>query len=96
MLTTLIETCSHPLVLLSLAALGAYLGVWGRARTILKRVRNVEDDLEHLTERFERTQKRYAGQQGVAARKGHMEEAAEIAARAQQPQTIRLPGRAMQ
>jgi len=96
MLIKLLETCSHPLVLLFLAALGAYLGVWGRTRSFLKRLRNVEDDLEHLTERFERSQKRYAGQQGAASRRGHMEEAAEIAARAQQPQTIRLPGRAIQ
>lgn len=93
MLTTLLETCSSPVGVLILAALGSCLGVWGSRRALTRRLGHLEDDIQSLTERFERSQKKLAGRASVEVRASHMQEAAEIAARAQAPQTIKLPGR---
>jgi len=94
MFKLLLETCSSPAGVIILALLTSCIGVWGANRATLRRVRHLEDDVVDLTERFERAQKKQAGRASVDARTNHMQEAAEIAARAQaQTAPLKLPGR---
>jgi len=95
MLTLLLETCSSPLGVIILALLSSGIGAWGANRAFMRRLRLLEDDFHDLLERFERFQKKSAGRISGESRASHLQEAAEIAAKAQKPQTvpIRLPGR---
>jgi len=95
MFDTLSKVCSSPVFHAALCVACAVIGVWGANWKVIRRVRILEDELGHLTDRFERTQKVKAGRASVEARSGHLEEAAMIAAQAKvAPVNNRLPGRA--
>jgi hypothetical protein len=84
----------HPVAIIICSVLCSLLGVWGRNRAILRRVRTIEDEVEHLADRMDRQNKIRGGRASADARLSHMQQAAEIAAAAsQKKEIIRLPGR---
>lgn len=92
---SVLKICSSPLFQPILCLLCALIGVWGANRLTLRRVRTLEDELDHLVDRFERQLKIKAGRASVDSRDSNLREAAAIAASANHAQnTIRLPGRA--
>lgn len=85
-----------PVLIIILSVSLALLGVWGRNRSIMRRIRELEDDVTHLTERFDRANKIKGGRASAEARDSNLREAQEIAALANMKplnQPIVLPGR---
>lgn len=93
MLEILYKISESPAFVIILSVASALLGVWGKNRAVLRRLRNVEDEIDHLADRFDRANKIRGGRASADKREEFMREAQEIAARAQTNQTIKLPGR---